>query len=255
MQGKQVFRHRSRFGGTLPQKDIDSEKEAPEERIMKIEKGKLYAVITGDIISFSKLPTEHRQGLNRIMKKGSEAVRKTFKGTVPLEADVFRGDSWQLLVSDAAVSLRVGLFLRAYLRAAIGIGTNKLDTRMAIGVGTVDFVPDDRVSSGDGEAYRYSGNALEQMSRASNMCFRFPGREIEEPLDVLIHLLDVLAMNWSDKQALAITGALQGLKQEEIGRLWKPPITQQSVNRHLQRAGWFAIEKAIKFFENSLKRL
>ena len=219
---------------------------------MKVEKGKLYAVITGDIIGFSKLPKEQRQGLDLIMKKGSEAVRKAFKGTVPLEADVFRGDSWQLLISDAALSLRVGLFLRAYLRSAIGAGTNKLDTRMAIGVGTVDFVPNDRVSRGDGEAYRHSGNGLEQMDKASSMCFRYPGREMEEPLDVLVHLLDVLAMNWSDKQALAITGALQGLKQEEIGSLWKPPITQQSVNRHLQRAGWLAIEKAVHFFEKQL---
>jgi hypothetical protein len=217
---------------------------------MKIEKGKLYAVITGDIVSFSKLPAEHRQRLSGIMKRGSETVRKAFKGSVPLEADVFRGDSWQLLVSDAAVSLRIALFLRAYLRAAMGTG--KFDTRMAIGVGTIDFVPDDRVSKGDGQAYRHSGNALEQMARGSNMCFRFPGQEIEESLDVLVHLMDVLAMNWSDKQALAITGALQGLKQEKIGSLWKPPITQQSVNRHLQRAGWFAIEKAIGFFEKQL---
>jgi len=219
---------------------------------MKVEKEKLYAVITGDIIGFSKLPKEQRQGLDLIMKKGSEAVRKAFKGAVPLGADVFRGDSWQLLISDAALSLRVGLFLRAYLRAAIGAGASKLDTRMAIGVGTVDFVPDDRVSKGDGEAYRYSGNGLEQMPRASSMCFRYPRREMEDPLDVLVHLLDVLAMNWSDKQALAITGALQGLKQEKIGSLWKPPITQQSVNRHLQRAGWPAIEKAVLFFEKQL---
>jgi hypothetical protein len=61
--------------------------------------------------------------------------------------------------------------------------------------------------------------------------------------------VDVLGMNWSGKQALAITGALQGLKQEKIGSLREPPITQQSVNRHLQRADWFAIEKAIGFLE------
>jgi hypothetical protein len=215
--------------------------------MMKIEKGKLYTVITGDIVGFSKLPMEKRQMLSHIMKEGSEALRKAFKGSVPLEADVFRGDSWQLLISDAALSLRGGLFFRAYLRAAMGAG--KFDTRMAIAVGTVDFVPDDRVSRGDGQAYRHSGNALEQMTRGSNMCFRFPRQEIEEPLDVLVHLVDALAMNWSEKQALAITGALQGLRQEKIGSLWKPPITQQSVNRHLQRAGWFAVEKAVVFFE------
>jgi hypothetical protein len=217
---------------------------------MRIEKGKLYAVITGDIVNSSKLPSEQRQRLHRIMKEGSKALRKTFEESVPLDVDIFRGDSWQLLVADPPKSLRIGLFYRAYLRA--WMETCRLDTRMAIAVGTIDFVPDDRVSRGDGQAYQYSGSGLEEMTKASNLCFRFPERQIEESLDVLVHLLDVLAMNWSDKQALAITGALQGLKQEKIGSLWKPPITQQSVNRHLQRAGWFAVEKAIGFFGKQL---
>jgi hypothetical protein len=223
-----------------------------EKDKMKIEKGKLYAVITGDIVNSSKIPVEERQRLQRIMKEGSKALRKAFKGSVPMDVDIFRGDSWQLLVADPAMSLRIGLFYRAFLRGATA--TSKWDTRMAIAIGTVDFVPDDRVSTGDGEAYRYSGKALEEMAKASNMCFRFPEREIEESLDVLVYLLDVLAINWSDKQALAITGALQGLKQEEIRSLWKPPITQQSVNRHLQRAGWFSVEKAIGYFEKQLKK-
>jgi hypothetical protein len=92
----------------------------------------------------------------------------------------------------------------------------------------------------------------EKGPKESNMSFGFPGQEIEESLDVLVHLLDALAINWSEKQALAITGALQGLRQEKIGGLWKPSITQQSVNRHLQRAGWFAVEKAVAFFEEQL---
>jgi len=218
---------------------------------MKIARGKLYAVLTGDIVNFSKLPSKQRQRLHLIMREGSKSLRKIFRKSVPLETDIFRGDSWQMLVSDPALSLRAGLFFRAFLRKEMG--ASKLDTRMAIAIGTVDFVPDDRVSKGDGEAYRYSGKALEEMTRVGNMCFRFPERKSEESLDVLVHLLDVLAINWSDKQALAITGALQGLTQEEIGNLWKPPITQQSVNRHLQRAGWFAIEKAIGFFEKQLR--
>jgi hypothetical protein len=217
---------------------------------MKIEKEKLYAVITGDIVNSSKLPVEERQRLHRVMKEGSKALRKAFKGSVPLDVDVFRGDSWQMLVADPVKSLRIGLFYRAFLRAATATG--RWDTRMAIAIGTVDFVPEDGVSKGDGQAYRYSGKALEEMTKASHMCFRFPEREIEESLDVLVHLLDVLAMNWTQKQALAITGALQGLKQEEIRNLWKPLISQQAINRHLQRAGWVAIEKAVGLFEKQL---
>jgi len=217
---------------------------------MRIEKGKLYAVITGDIVNSSKLPSKQRQRLHHVMKEGSKAILKAFKESVPLEVDIFRGDSWQLLVNDPSKSLRIGLFYRAYLRA--WMGTSRLDTRMSIAVGTVDFVPDDRVSRGDGQAYQYSGSAIGEMVKASNMSLRFPGQVIEEPLDILIQLVDAMAMNWSGKQALAVTGALEGWKQEKIGSLWKPPITQQSVNRHLQRAGWFPVERAIRFFEKQL---
>ncbi|MBN2318805.1 MAG: hypothetical protein JXR49_07000 [Acidobacteria bacterium] len=219
---------------------------------MKIKRDKLYAVLTGDIVGFSKLSVERRRLLHDTMRQGSLAAQKAFAGAIPLEADVFRGDSWQLLVADIAASLEVGLFLRAYLRAHSE--TEKLDTRMAIGIGTVDFVPDDRVSKGDGQAYRHSGLALEKMTRAGTMCFRFPNWELEESMDVMIHLIDVSAQNWSSRQALAVTGAIRGLKQEEIGNLWKPPISQQSVNRHLQRAGWFAVEKAIQFYKQQLMK-
>jgi hypothetical protein len=217
---------------------------------MKVEKGKLYAVVTGDIVNFSKLPGDQRKRLDLIMKEGSKAIKKTFKGSVPMEVDVFRGDSWQLLVTDLSLSLEVGLFLRAHLRASMGTGN--FDTRLAIGIGTVDYIPDDRVSKGDGEAFRNSGEALERMKKGSAMNFRYPGWEHEESINVMLQLIDVLAKNWSDRQALAITGALRGLTQEEIGRLWKPPIKQQSVNGHLQRAGWFAIEKAIEFYKKQL---
>lgn len=217
---------------------------------MKVEKGKLYAVITGDIIDFSKLPGEMRKRLDLIMKAGSKAIKKVFKGSVPMDVDVFRGDSWQLLVSDITVSLPVGLYLRAHLKSSVKDGS--FDTRLAIGIGTVDFIPDDRVSKGDGEAFRNSGLALEEMAKGCTMSFRFPGWEFEESINILIQLIDVLAKNWSNKQALAVTGALRGMTQEEIGRLWTPPIKQQSVNMHLQRAGWFAIEKAIEFSKKQL---
>jgi hypothetical protein len=219
---------------------------------MKIESGKLYAVLTGDIVSFSKLPKEDRASIHYILQEGTEVFRKAFKGSVPLKVDVFRGDSWQLLVSDTPRALRTALFLRAYLRASIE--TVRTDTRIALGIGAVDFVPGNRVSKGDGAAYRTSGSRLERMNKANRMSFGFPGYELEEAMDILVRLTDVLAMNWSGRQARALTGALQGLTQEKIGALWTPPITQQSVNRHLQRAGWFAIEEAVIYFEKQLSK-
>lgn len=217
---------------------------------MRVSKRKLYGVLTGDIVGFSKLPVGQRRRINDILKEGCRKISRVFKGSVPLDVDVFRGDSWQLLVSDAAISLRAALYLRAHLRASHE--ALKIDTRIAIGVGAIDFLPGDRVSKGDGPAYRISGSGLESMNKAGRMCFGFKGSDVEGAMDVIVRLTDVLAMNWSGRQARALTGALQGLTQEKIGALWTPPITQQSVNRHLQRAGWFAIEEAVAYFEKQL---
>ncbi|MBW1716652.1 MAG: hypothetical protein JRJ77_12645 [Deltaproteobacteria bacterium] len=220
---------------------------------MKIKTGKLYAILTGDIVNSSKLSPDKRQKLHYVMKDGSKAVRRAFEKDVPLDVDIFRGDSWQMLVFNPAKSLRIGLFYRAFLRAEMQ--SSNVDTRMSIAVGTIEFVPDDRVSGGDGQAYQYSGNALEKMMKASYMRFSLPGKEAEESLNIIVELVDALAKRWRDKQALAITGALQGWKQKTIGDLWEPPIAQQTVGRHLGRAGWYVLEKAIKFFEYSLQRL
>jgi hypothetical protein len=223
-----------------------------KRRSMKIESGKLYAVLTGDIVSFSKLPKGDRASIHRILQEGTETFQKAFKGSIPLKVDVFRGDSWQLLVADTSLALRAALFLRAYLCASIE--TAKVDTRIALGIGTIDFVPDGRVSRGDGAAYRISGSGLERMNKASRMSFGFLDNSAEGALDIIVRLVDAIVIKLSARQARALTGALQGLTQERIGSLWKPPITQQTVNRHLQRAGWFAVEGAIRFFEEQLKK-
>ncbi len=220
---------------------------------MKIEAGKLYAVITGDIVDSSKLPPEKRQQLHNVMKEGSKALRKAFKKAVPMNVDIFRGDSWQMLVSDPSKSLRLGLFYRAYIKSRMEL--SKVDTRMVIGVGTIDFIPRTKVSEGDGEAYRNSGKVLADISKSVYMRFVFPENEKSAGLDIVVQLVDAIARRrWTDRRSLAITGALQGWKQDKIASLWDKPIKQQSVVDNLNGADWKSIEKAISFFEKSLPR-
>jgi hypothetical protein len=217
---------------------------------MKIETGKRYAIITGDIIRSSKLSPEERQKLLDILKAGSGALRAAFQRDTAPAVDIYRGDAWQMLVPDPAQSLRNGLFYRAYIKAHMG--KFRVDTRMAIAVGTLEFVPDAGVSQGHGEAYRLSGRALDAMKPEFQMHFTAPGKPEEKLLDTIVKLVDALAADWSDRQALAMTGVLQGWTQEKIGKLWeKGPISQQSVSSHLKRAGWYGIERAVRLFEDS----
>lgn len=212
------------------------------------------AVITGDFIHSSKLAPKDWDRLHLVMKESSRLLRSSFKDIVPLEVDIFRGDSWQMLVLDPSKALRLSLFYRAIIRAKMAVPN--LDTRMAIAVGDIDSIPQTRVSEGHGEAYLLSGEALDWLnkSKSANMCFAHKKDETERAFDVIVRLIDVLATRWTDKQALAISGALRGMKQEEIAeKLWERKITQQAVAQHLSRAGWDAVERGIEYFEKKQK--
>jgi hypothetical protein len=184
-----------------------------------------YAVITGDIVASSGLSLPDRRRLLRIIGESSRRLRKIFGRVAPLEVDVFRGDSWQLLLTDPPRSLRAALLFRALLRSKME--SHQFDTRIAIGIGTVDLVPRRRVSEGSGEAFRASGRALDSMKKR-RMAVSFPGSKLEAPLDAIVHLVDEIAVHWTDRQARAMVGALQGWTQKKIARTshnrrW-PPI-------------------------------
>ncbi len=221
---------------------------------MKVIAQKKYAVITGDIVDSSKLPKAQRAALPGLIANASQETRKAFPDAVPLAADVFRGDGWQLLVSDPVRSLRIGLFFRACLRSASERGRG-LDTRMAMAVGSVDFVRG-RVSQGDGEAYRLSGRALETMPRKQRLRLEVAGAKDDlQALGIIVRLIDVLAQHWTGRQALAVRAALCGWTQEEIAKQWSGSITQQAVTKHLDAAEWPALEAALSQVEYNLQRL
>jgi hypothetical protein len=220
---------------------------------MKVSAQKKYAVITGDIVDSSKLPKAQRKALPGRIAKASRETTKAFPDAVPLEVDVFRGDGWQLLVSEVGQCLRIGLFFRACLRSASERGRG-LDTRVAIAVGLVDFVRE-RVSQGDGEAYRLSGRALEAMPRKQRLSLALPAENTTDALPVIVRLIDVLAQGWTGRQALAVRGALRGWTHEKIAQEWPEKISQQAVTKHLDGAQWPALEAALTYVENNLQRL
>jgi len=217
---------------------------------MKLNDAVRCAVITGDIVGSSGLSLPVRQRLVRVIGESSRQLRRIFGRTVPLDVDVFRGDSWQVLLTDPPRSLRAALMFRALLRWKME--SHSFDTRLAIGVGTADLMPHRRVSEGSGEAFRASGLALDSMKKR-RMAFAFPGSDVEAPLDVIVHLVDEIAVRWTDRQARAIVGAMQGWTQKKIAATWEAPeISQPAVALHLEAAGWHAVKRALAEFEQQL---
>ena len=121
---------------------------------------KLYSVITGDIIKSSKLSLEKHKLLIKVMNSCAKEISMIYPGALKYEPELFRGDSWQLLIKQPELALNIALFYRAYLKAKMQL--DSIDARMAISVGTVDFIES---SFGVGNAYKISGKALDKKGK------------------------------------------------------------------------------------------
>lgn len=225
------------------------------------------AVITGDIVRSEQLSGARFAGAQESIRRGGAQIRELFPDVVPLPLELFRGDSWQLLVTEPVHALRVAFFLRAFLRAEADV-----DTRFAIGVGPVDAVPKESVGQGRGEAFRLSGSMLD-WKVATSMRFAVAGHAPENVEDLLamgdetidarlvraisvtLFVLDIVVRNWTRAQGRAVCGALLGWTQERIAESWPgESITQQAVAQHLARAGWDGTREALAFYEDTARR-
>lgn len=210
-----------------------------------IDKKKTYAVLTGDIVGSSKLTPAQRKKLLNELQSASNEIRNLYKDIIPFEADIFRGDSWQLLVSNPKLALRIALLFRATLRGKMGI--SGFDSKIFIGVGTIDSFSGERVSLGSGEAFVLSGRGLENLKKY-RMGIDYPEFNKNDYLNLIVQLVDVFATNWTIKQSTSISGALKGWTQKKIAESLE--LKQQTVYDHLTGSNLSHIENALGTIEN-----
>lgn len=211
----------------------------------------IYAVLTGDIVSSSRVsPNQGDQVFARIKTVEGE-VKKSFPGALVAAIDVFRGDSWQLVLQEPERFLRIALLFRAVLISSAGI-----DSRVSVGFGPVDYLPAANISTGNGLAFTLSGKGLRDIQQPVLMNLNFPSgseKHLSGALNTIVSLLDLQVQRWTRKQAQAISGVLVGLTQQQIGDSWDPePVSQQAISQHLDSAGWMHIQKGLLFVEEVL---
>ncbi|MEJ2688334.1 MAG: hypothetical protein P8130_00005, partial [Deltaproteobacteria bacterium] len=78
---------------------------------------KYFAVLTGDIIKSRHLSKSDLDAVRSTLLKTMEVVKRWERGLVKGKPEFFRGDAWQLLLSNPASALRAGILLRASLLA------------------------------------------------------------------------------------------------------------------------------------------
>ncbi|MGD8822074.1 MAG: hypothetical protein PVG63_03145 [Anaerolineales bacterium] len=215
-----------------------------------------HAVLTGDVVGSRRLPAGERQHLLVVLRDAGQDLQSAFSPSIPFPPTIFRGDSWQFLSADPVASLRQGLYYRARVKA--GMESNRVDTRFSLAIGKIDFLPPEGPAAGAGQAFNLSGQGLDEMDRHAYLRICFPptfDSDLALALEAGGRLIDRLAQEWTDRQALAVSGALLDLTQARIAQTtFKGQVTQQAVAQHLASAGWPAILSGLEAFETIVSR-
>ncbi|HVV07467.1 MAG TPA: hypothetical protein VHC96_24740 [Puia sp.] len=208
------------------------------------ESKKLRAIITGDIVNFTKLrPAQEKQ----LLKSLGSALN-------PYPFEFYRGDSFQACIKEPKFSLRIALLCRTY---AISLTKDRnkasYDVRLSIGIGTISE-PVKKLASAKGEAFLFSGRAFDEWRKKDARLIITTGNSlINTGLEILANYIDAIFSNMTAKQAEVISGLLTGLTQQEVAahrRKSKSTVSQ------LAAAGrWAEIEKLLQHFENLINYL
>jgi len=230
---------------------------------------KLISVITGDIVDSRGMSINAREKLYLDLKKFLEELKKQ---KWIKEYELFRGDSFQCVIEKKEETLKVSLMIRGFIKSYItleqkdiyarylgkgkmaskGYFPGKQDIRLAIGIGKVDFMTKNSLAHSDGEAFYLSGDALDRLkSMPYRMMLKTPDIKFNESIEPTILLLDAVLQKWTNNQAETVLFKLKNMTEDEIAKKLK--ITQSAVNQRTKTSQWYAIEKLLVYFTNTLK--
>ena len=210
-----------------------------------METGKIYAVLTGDLIGSSRFRIQQRE---EILSSLKDSFKEISPDIIASPFVIFRGDSFQGVLARPEEALKAALIIRASLLSKFKGKRTRLDARIAIGIGTIDYLPPDQAGEGDGEAFRNSGPELDKMKKSEqNLIIRTPWTEINEELRTECALLDALIQRWTKEQAEAILFQiahedLQRSKQTQEGIAKILSISQPALSQRLKTGGYWAVQ-------------
>ena len=197
-------------------------------------------IITGDIIDSTSIPIEHRKDLLTAISVISEELQ-VFS---PLKCEIYRGDSFQIVVNRPEMAMLIAILLRAGLKSRIPKGSKQnWDARIAVGIGEMEFISDSILVS-DGEAFRLSGREFDELGKR-NLAIRTRWDDANEELKISTAFADDIITNWTSSQSLVIYMSLAyQMTQKEIAE----KLGQSSQN--ISKLSNVAKEKLIRTYIN-----
>lgn len=198
----------------------------------------MVAVITGDIINSRKVSSE--SWLPKLKEYFTSSIVDSDKW------EIYRGDSFQLEVS-VEKALEVALCIKTLIKS-----DNKIDVRMAIGIGEKDF-KGKKITESYGTAYINSGESFERIKN-NTLILKSPFSEFDDYFNPILKLLSFISNNWKPVTSETIFYALthQGLLQKEIAEKLSKDTT--TVNKALKRGGYDEIIEIVNLYAKKIQQ-
>jgi len=209
------------------------------------------AVITADIIDYSKLSTKEEDIV-------INTIYDTFEDNIDIRTNVddssfviTRGDNIQIELEKPEEALKAALLLKSGINK-ITLNNRKknkpiIDVRIAIGIGEISGKREN-VNESTGDAYTFSGRTLDSMKKHKRtLSIKTDNTSLDTELETEFKLLEVIMSGWTVNSAEVIYWTLLGLNEQEISEKLK--ISQSAINQRKKTAGWIGIEPLLKRFK------
>ncbi len=190
----------------------------------------LKGIITADIVDSTHIETEARGELPQLINQLAIELHEI----CPVKVEMFRGDSFQVMVEEAEKAPLVAVLLRAGLRKSELRSKSKvIDARMSIGIGKVSYI-NEKVTLSDGEAFVLSGREFDELGKRK-LSILTSSEEVNAELRVETAFLDDVISHWTRQQSECIFNALlTNAKQSQLASDDK--TSRQNVGKKLSAA-------------------
>jgi hypothetical protein len=197
----------------------------------------LCAVLTGDLIKSRQAGLAAVDQTFTILEDAASTFGTTW--ALDLRFTRFRGDGWQVVLTEPGLLLDATIYFMARLKAS----PPKIATRIAIGVGPYDNLGSRDLTDASGSAFFISGDHLADLDRSRML--DLAGLGIGPAQVAIIDFAEWIAAGWTQTQAeaVALSMDLRFKRHEDIAT--HLGVTRQAVQNRLAGAG-------LSYFDNAL---
>ena len=190
----------------------------------------LKGIITADIIGSTSIDADARGELPELINQLTDELQEVSQ----IQVEIFRGDSFQVMVQEVEKTPLVAVLLRAGLRKSeLRSKTKNLDARMAIGIGKVSYI-NEKITLSDGEAFILSGREFDELGKRK-LSILTPSEDVNAELRVETAFLDDVISHWTRQQSECIYNALlTNAKQYQLAS--DDNTSRQNVGKKLSAA-------------------